>query len=140
MWADWRVHLYGSGWGLFTCSFHPHCPAQSHTPSHTSCRREMAVMDPSRGRCEQQLRNPLLWTMQSYFHPRLSPKLKSRPGSLSERNGLSGGLRRVRRKRRNSNIDLFGTERSTDWRNRESNHKAGSVLQPAGGRDHHSAW
>jgi hypothetical protein len=40
-------------------------------------------------------------------------------GSLSERNGLRSSLLRVRRERRNSNIDLCGTERSTDWGKRE---------------------
>lgn len=32
----------------------------------------------------------------------------------------------MRRKRRNSNIDLFGTERSTDWGNRER-----AIIKPA---------
>lgn len=65
------------------------------------------------GKSAQWLRNPLIWTVQSCLHPGLcttQAQLESMPGSLSERNGLSGSLLRLRRKRRNSNVDLFGTE------------------------------
>ena len=76
----------------------------------------------ARGKSAQWLRNPVVWTVQSYFHPGLGPtqaQLESMPGSLFVRNGLSGSLLRLRRKRRNSNSDLFGTGRSPDWGNRE---------------------
>lgn len=75
----------------------------------------------ARGKDAQRLRNPLVWTVPSYFHPCPGPtqaQLESMPGSLSESNGLSGSLVRLRRGRRNSNIDLFGTGRSTVWGNR----------------------
>lgn len=67
----------------------------------------------ARGKSAQWLRNPLVWTMQSCLHPGLCPtqaQLESMPASLSERNGLSGSLLRLRRKRRNSNVDLFEAE------------------------------
>lgn len=68
------------------------------------------------------LRTALAWTMQSCVHSGLGPtqaQLASMPGSLSERNGPSGSLLRLKGERRNSNIDLFGTGKSTGWGNRE---------------------
>lgn len=62
-------------------------------------------------------------------------------GLLFERNGLSGILLRVRRKRRNSNIDLFGIERFIDWGNRErAIIKLVWFCDLLGGRDYYYAW
>lgn len=78
--------------------------------------REMAMMGPARGNFSQWFRN---FCFRWCSLVSITAWALQRPSSLSERNGLSGGLPRVRRKRRNSNIDLFGTRGSTDWGNRE---------------------
>lgn len=96
----------------------PPSPALSHTPPHPSRGREMAMIVPDRGKFVQHLRNPLVWTMQPCVHPSLGPTpalQESLPGSLSEINSLP----RMGGERRNSNIDLSGMERSTDWGKRE---------------------
>lgn len=111
-WANCRVHLDDLGWNLWTSSFRYHCHALSHTP----------VMAQPRVTCTAAQKFSGLDCVVFCFHPGLSPtqaQLESMPGPLSRRNGLSSSLLRARRKRRNTNIDLFGMERSMDWGNRE---------------------